>query len=76
MLPQLIKAFEKSFKAYKRIKYEINDTQKYFNKAFSKLPEKTSQKQMKSYNFDFKVKLRSAILEVVQNATKKFCKEL
>ena len=37
--------FIKSFKAYKKTKFEIFDTQKYFNKSFSKLPKNESYKK-------------------------------
>lgn len=72
----MIKNFEQSFKAYKRIKYEINDTQKFLNQVFAKIPDPGAKAKIKKYLFTFRTKLRSVVLEIIQNTTKKYLVEL
>ena len=63
--------FHKSFKAFKKCKFEVFDTQKYFSKAFSKLPKNQSyKKKIGDLNHDFKTLLRAELQQKIEEITK------
>lgn len=61
-LSELIENFRMNLKRYKQIRFQINDTQKYFNRAFGRFPQYTFKPMFRQLNRDLKVKLRATIL--------------